>query len=368
MFANWPNLFGPAHVWKHLLQRNEAWVLAGLFGLVLLLLSGCDGFGLDGVDEPPGGRVAMTAVYEETLESGRPVHRLVVADVQNPSNYKVLSKAGKDVGRSCFGPEKRRLLFEDNSESNVGSRAAIKLLDLESREVRDLGATGTLKGCVWRSDGSGFYYAAAGPAGLTVSTFYELETGEARSFAQSETKNGAMRGSIPYARKERDSILVLADSLVRRESGGWKHAGVGYYFVDAKTGTYLEKVENEHFRFVPWEDESRGGWEQGAFGPAYNNESKRITYQFGDPENISNIAVTNLDGNLFEIYGASKEYVDTSPRWGPGGILFFDRRPRTTLDPETHRIMVANVETEAVRELIGPSTINGAVALRHPDY
>lgn len=85
----------------------------------------------------------MTAVYEETHESGRPVHRLVVADVQNPSTYEVLSAAGTDAGRSCFGPEKHRLLFEDNSESTVGLRAPIKLLDLESREVPDFPALST---------------------------------------------------------------------------------------------------------------------------------------------------------------------------------------------------------------------------------
>lgn len=147
-------------------RRSKLLLFVCLTGLTLI---GCDLLGgSDDFNVPPERLVTMTAVYEETHESGRPVHRLVLADVEDPSDHEVLSAAGRDAGRSCFGPEKRRLLFEDNSESNVGSRAPIKLLDLESREVRDLGAAGTLKGCVWRADGSGFYYAAGGPDGLDV--------------------------------------------------------------------------------------------------------------------------------------------------------------------------------------------------------
>jgi hypothetical protein len=352
--------------------RREACALAGLCGLVLLSLSGCDGFGLPGrgddFDVPPERLVAMTAVFEETLEGGRPVHRLVVADVQNPSNYRVLSAAGRDVGRSCFGPEKRRLLFEDNSESNVGSRAPIKLLDLETREVRDLGATGTLKGCVWRADGSGFYYAAAGGAGLRIAAFYDLETGEARPFAQTETQIGAMRGSIPYARKGRDSILVLADSLIRQEGGGFKSAGGGFFFVDTETGTYLTKVQNEHFKVVPWENEDRGGDKYSVFTPAYNDERDLIAYRLNSPKHVGNLAVTSLDGDFFEVYGASPNRIDSDPKWGPEGQVLAERRPQASFEPEQYRVMAANIETGELRELVAPETIGGAVGLRAPDY
>ncbi len=331
-----------------LFEKSSSALIVFLFGLALL--SGCDLLGGgESFDVPRERLVAMTAVYEETHESGRPFHRLVVADVQNPSDYEVLSAAGTDVGRSCFAPEKRRLLFEDNGGSSVGSRTSIKLLDLNTREVRDLGATGSLKGCVWRADGSGFYFAAAGGAGLKLSTFYDLETGETRPFAQMETQDGRMRGSIPYARKGRDSILVLADSLIRREVGGWRHAGVGYYFVDAKTGEYLTQIENEQIK--------------GAIMPAYNEEQELIAFQGN-----SRITVSDLVGSFFETYGTSPGKVYQTVRWGPDDTLLADRRPQTSFDPEKYRVVVTDTKTGEVHELVASERIDGAVGLRAPDY
>jgi len=307
------------------------------------LLFGCDLLGGDdeSFDVPFDQLVAMTAVYEETLEGGRPVHRLVLADVENPSNYEVLSAAGKDAGRSCFGPEKRRLLFEDNSESTVGSRAPIKLLDLESREVRSLSATGTLKGCVWRADASGFYYAAGGPAGLTVSTFYDLETDQTEIFAQSES--GAT--VIPYGRKGRDSILVLSsDSLAPGPPDR-----PAFYFVDAETGEYLTQIEN--------------GQVQGAIMPAYNDEHGLIAFQGN-----SRLTVSDLVGSFFETYGAAPGKVYHTVRWGPDDTILADRRPQTSFDPEMYRVMAVDIATEGIRELLAPERIDGAVGLRAPDY
>jgi len=284
----------------------------------------------------------------------------VLADVENPSNHEVLSAAGRDAGRSCFGPEKRRLLFEDNSESNVGSRAPIKLLDLESREVRDLGATGTLKGCVWRADGSGFYFPAASLAGLTVSTFYDLESGEKEVFAQLEA--GAT--VIPYGRKGRDSILVLSsDSLAPGPQDR-----PAFYFVDAQTGEYLTQIENEHLRFVPWEDPDRGGWRQGAFRPAYNDEKDLIVFSFGNAEVQGTIAVTNLNGSLFRAFNLPEGLVYANPRWGSKGTVFFGRKKRKSTLFQSHRVMVTDIDTGEVREFVEPETIDGAVALRLPDY
>jgi len=280
----------------------------------------------------------------------------------------VISEAGPEVGRTCFGPDERRLVFEDNSELIVGSRAAIKLLNLETRTVEPLNAIGTLKGCVWRADGSGFYYGAAGGAGLRIAHFYDLETGETEPFAQTTTADGAMRGMIPNGRKALDSILVLADSLDRREVGGWNHEGVGYYFVDVETGEYLTKVENEHFKLVPWEDPDRGGWKYSVFTPAYNGDQDLIAFRLNSPEHVADLAVTSLTGDVFTVYGASPDSIDSDPVWGSGDAVLAERRPQESFDPEKYRIIVANTETGEVRELVAPGTIDGAVGLRAPEY
>ena len=317
------------------------------------LLSGED----DSFDVPRERLVALTAVYEETHDNGRPLHRLVVADVDNPSDYEVVSAAGTNVGRSCFGPEKKRLLFEDNSESSSFSRVPIKLLNLETRTVRDLDATGTLKGCVWRADGQGFYFAAASLAGLTVSTAYDLETDQTEVFAQSE--GGAT--VIPYGRKGRDSILVQSnDPLAPGPSDR-----PAFYFVDAETGTYLTQIENEHLQFVPRDNPERGGWKQGAFQPDYDDKQDRIAFLIGRDDIPQNIAVTSLNEDFFELYGSSR---DSAPLWGANNTVLFERRIQNSSDPESYRLMSADVETSQVREFVASERIDGAVGLRAPDY
>jgi len=326
------------------------------------LVGGCDLLGEEApsLDVPPERLVALTAVYEETHPNGRPLHRLVIADVENPSDYEVISAAGTNVGRSCFGPDKKRLLFEDHSESTSFSRVPIKLLDLETRTVRDLDATGTLKGCVWRADGQGFYFAAGSLAGLTVSTAYDLQTDETDVFAQSE--GGAT--VIPYGRKGRDSILVqsndpLAPGPTDRPA---------FYFVDADTGTYLTQIENEHLRFVPREDPDRGAWSQSVFVPAYNSEQNLIAFRLNNSENVANIAISSIDGHFFEVYGESPEHIDSFPKWITGEEVLFQRKNRTSTLFQTHRVMVANTRAGEISEFVDPNQIDGAVALRAPDY
>lgn len=112
------------------------------------------------------------------------------------------------------------------------------------------------------------------------------------------------------ARWNRDATSAWgADSLISREGGGGKNAGVGYYFVNAGTGAYLTNVG-----FVPWEDPDRSGWKHSVFTPVYNDERDLIAFRLNSPKHVENLAVTSLDGSFFEVYGASASHIDSFPK------------------------------------------------------
>lgn len=327
-----------------------------VFWLILLLcwLPGCDFVGDDAFDVPTERLVAMTAVYDEVNDNGSAVQRLVLADFENPANYQVLSQAGTFASEPRFSPDKRKLLFVDRSGASTFSGGQITLLDLESGAERPLffdtedggqaALQGSLKGLVWEPDGTGFYSAQSGVAGLLVAYHYDLSEQSFRVFAQ--TEGGAT--VIPYGRKGQDSILVLSNEMQAPD-------GAGFYFVDGDTGQYLERIKNKKLGFR-------------ALEPAYNNTLNLIAFQDIDSTGATVLAVTNLDGSFFEEYGATESKVYTSPQWSPGSTVLMDCRPRTTTDYKTYRVMIANIETGEVRTFVEPETINGAVGLRTPDY
>jgi len=311
--------------------------------VVFLLLAplGCDllGEGDPSIEEvPPERLAAASAVFEDS--AGRPFERLLLFDIENPSTHEVLAAPGSLASRPCFGPEKRRLLFEDRSEGIVGSRSAIKLLDLRSREVQDLAAVGDLDGCVWRADESGFYYSVALGGGLRRAGFYDLTSDETRAFGQREDRTALM----PYGRKGRDSILVLGHDLrVPLEKRRLRH-----YFVDAETSMYLKEIKDENLK--------------GTQAPAYNDKRNWIVARFNHTDNDS-LSVMGLNGDFVKVFDAAPPG-HTRFRWGPGDTILFVALNRTGRS----RVMSADVSTGETRELIGPKIVDGAVKLGSPDY
>lgn len=340
--------------WTGLLLRRGAGILAGVCGLVLLFVAACDGFGLFG--EAPGGRVAMTAVYEETLESGRPIHRLVVADVYDPSNYNVLTQAGKYAEQPCFGPEKRRLLFEDHEGALTGSDGVITLLNLESGAIRPLVDSteggprpilGTLGRCVWSPDGSGFYYTAYLAGGFPFQAYYDLEKG------MREPPFPRTSDQVFVATRMGGNTLVVSS----RKACGEESCQQSTTYLMTPEGQYLSRIDNRYFvdqvGYVvrDWNDERR------LFALTYND-----TTSTG-----SKLAVTNRTGSHW--VATSGQYLDGLASWGPSGqFLLFDRRGRRQHEYTAHRVMWLDPYSGAVRKFVEPETIDGAVALRQPDY
>jgi hypothetical protein len=150
--------------------------------------------------------------------------------------------------------------------------------------------------------------------------------------------------------------------LVNPIGSGYNPERPGYFYImDTHTGDNLGRVENEYLRFIPWEDESRGGWKQGAFNVTYSNAVDLIAFVRSSEEGPSGLAVTDLEGSFLETkskYGWKK-----CIRWVDSGHMLFDLSTESAL-----RVKVWDIEANEVRTFADPEVIGGAVGLHLPDY
>ena len=337
--------------------------------LIALGLAGCDLINADSgygdLDDVPTERlVAMTAIYGEENDNGRPFTRIVLTDFENPSNYKALSKSGTYADRPCFGPDKQRLIYEDHEVESSGSGGRVVLLNLRNGERRpltlstesgDIPLVGSLKGYTWMTDGSEFFLTVSSGADLTLHSYkYDLETGTAEVFAQRPNAYT----TTAYGKKGRDSVLVLSASGNDRNT-----VHIPFYFVDVETGTYIRHLDNKHLRFVP-EVENRGGWKKAAFNPDINDENELIVFE--NARRDGSIGVTTYDESYYKQYRPPAGISVSFPRWAKSGNVLLSSEAFG--EWQDMRVIILRTNSGEFQEFIPPHTIDGAIGLRTPDY
>jgi hypothetical protein len=106
---------------------------------------------------------------------------------------------------------------------------------------------------------------------------------------------------------------------------------------------------------------------------AWNAERRLFVGSRNEPvsgaQRSAQLILTNLDGTFFQELTPMGLDRDIDPRWGPNGIVLFNRAPR-----DIHRdhlcgsIMLVDTETGAVREWLRPEAVEGAAHLCQPNY
>jgi hypothetical protein len=93
-------------------NRSEVMRLS-LFSLLLCLIGGCDALLRPRStinDIPPERRIAFAAVYGQSGTWG-PIHRIVVADFQNPSTHFVISRGDHSSVHPRLNPSRELILL-----------------------------------------------------------------------------------------------------------------------------------------------------------------------------------------------------------------------------------------------------------------
>ena len=339
-----------------------------LLPFLLYLLAGCDAADPydDGTfDVPPERLVALTAVYAETDSNGVYPQRIVLVDYANPSRYKVLTEGHVSI-QPRFSPDKTRLLYGDETTGTTHAPQFV-LYDLTTEEATPFSMPpdpfgfrppvfGEMYSVVWDAQGSGFYYTEPVPAFAIIQNVYFFALAE-QMWRVVHDGNGY--SVYPRDLKGSDTLIVFSNEQFYTGQGP-----LGMYFMDLD-GNYLAHLDNPHLELI-----NRDGInKKAAYSPSWNDEVGLFAIARSDSTRPGyRIAVTDLSGGYYREY-TSGDYIDDNPRWGPGGdVILFDRIEIEDYSYTGYRVMVADLKTGEVRELVKPSAVDGAVALRFPDY
>lgn len=347
--------------------------------LALAALAGCDA--ADDAptlaDVPADRRVAFVAVFDETIGNGPgggpPAHRVVVADIEDPTVFEIISRPDHQSVSPHLSPDGQQVLFGDRT---IGPVSAVQFVryDLRTGRADTLGhvppggevarpiLVGLGSPVVWERDGRGFYFTNPTPpfSGKQDVLRFRFADG----FFERVRDSGSY-GTLAVGLEGSNTLLAFSNDPAAPGATSERRAGIFSIDLD---GQILGRVANPHLDYLY----ESGQPTQQILEASWSEERKLFAYRLvkpssAEPETYSMwIAVTNLDGTYFRTYALDDRYVYSSPRWGSSSTLFLNREPPRSNDWRDHRVVVLDLENGSVREFANPSTY-GAVGMRMPD-
>ena len=326
-----------------------------------LALAACGTAEDEGIGGVPSERLAaVVAVYGDVGVTGAPTQRIVLFDTDDPARFEAVTPASGVAVAPVFGPEKRRLLWQDEGTGEVHDAQFTTYAlpygppqplfeSIGSAQVELVG-----REPVWDAAGAGFYYhRSPRPAAPTPSVlYYGLAGGRSRVVAGDGTPGGV----LPVAQISPDTLLVFSGE------GAATGGPIGLYYMGAD-GRYLGAVENPRLRYVNRDGVIR----QAALSPDWDPVRRLLAVAYVDSTRAGyRIAVADLRGRVWREL-TDGESIDDHPVWGPGGTILFDRRRPFDTSFAGYRVLAVDVETGQVRTLVEPRVF-GATGLRHPSF
>jgi hypothetical protein len=205
---------------------------------------------------------------------------------------------------------------------------------------------------VWKPDGTGIYYRV-------VDFFlHDIFCFDFSSGNREKLTNTSDRAEWPVGFKGPDTLIVVSnDTATTRQP--W-----GFYFMDLK-GNYLSRIDNPHLDLI-----NRDGINlKAVYNPDWSDEKGMFVCAASDSDHAGyRIAITNLDGSFYRIY-TDGDFIDDNPAWGPEGQkVLFARSAITDYNRFGARIMILDINTGQIDNLVETSSIGGATASLEPDY
>jgi Tol biopolymer transport system component len=130
-------------------------------------------------------------------------------------------------------------------------------------------------------------------------------------------------------------------------------------------GNYLSRIDNPHLDLI-----NRDGINlKAVYNPDWSDEKGMFVCAASDSDHAGyRIAITNLDGSFYRIY-TDGDFIDDNPAWGPEGQkVLFARSAITDYNRFGARIMILDINTGQIDNLVETSSIGGATASLEPDY
>jgi len=311
------------------------------------------------LDTPPEpaetGLVTFQVRFADFLDEDRP--RIAVAPFDQPTNHRFIG--GKEHAlRSIFSPDQSNLLFavlDSTTDFQKFLRYDVRLDTIYAMPGLRMGGFTPeqfafkieSKSLTWNRAGTGFYFDDRFGVTNTLTTYYYGLGDSTAAFLREQ--------AAPVAYIGPDTLLVTA----RGPTTEWI---VAYCLLNLKTGQ-LTPLNNPHLDPYNHPRTQTLDW---------NAEDRLFVASRLEPEGgalrSAHLILTDLDGSFFQVLTPLGPHRDIDPRWGPNGLVLFNRTPRDArLEYLCGSILLVEIETGVVREWLRPEAVEGAVHLCQPD-
>ena len=333
------------------IELRSGWQQVAVPALVAVLLAGSC------VKEPSGPTFVPEWMALTARVDGH--GQIYLVDINDPTHYKQVTDNNHQNAIPTFSPDHTRLIFLDLTSGFVHNPQMVLYAITDDRiqplELPNSGHPFPVAGnppVVFSRDGAGFYFRVAGSWSGSEIVYYGFSenTMSALTFTP-----GPSEFVIGF--KGADTLIIFSNDTATT------HQPMGFYLMDLEAN-YLSFIDNPHLELINVDGVNK----KAAYNPKWNDELGLFVFAHLDSTIPGyRIAITNLDGSFYQAY-TSGNYIDDFPTWGPGGQTVFFHRRRVTDYDGPYRVLVLDVRTGAVRELMAPESIDDATSLMYPAY
>jgi len=283
--------------------------------------------------------------------------QIVLVDFHDPRNYRQITDNNHVNSYARFSPNREKLVFLDRLVGyDHNPQIVLYFLKQETIDfLRDSTWPGSVVGgnipIVWSSDQSDIYFRFRPDPFSDDLYSFNFTTRKINPLIQT-----------PLTASEYAVGMLNADSMVIFSNDTATTNGpIGFYYW-SQTAGYGQFLSNPNLQYI-----NVGGIAKKAARNLDWSDKRQLFVLAQSDSTMTGyrIAITNLTGSVFQAY-TNGDFLDDHPVWGPDeNTVLFDR---VAPSGGVVTVMVLNLTTGGIHELVSVSSINGATELRMPDY
>ena len=349
---------------SHLLSRALIPVVA-----TILVLGSCDSTALEnnpGTNDPSDPTDDGSSIPEyATEEPGIIVFSVEMSDrtfhvrsapFDKPEQSSVISPLNRSFSSPRISGDGKKVIVQTRAGGDQPFEITLRNGEIRALEivnpVRESPMFPDMNLLVWNATNDGFFYSGGkDPGGQQPLWFYSITD---------QSRTNLRPVASPFASVGVDTLIAATERSLSAD---------GYYLINY-SGSDIGKVPLD--AMGEWPD-TTGIRNQSVVGigiPDWNPVRRQLVFEVRrSSENGLDIAMINLDGTGFRYLTRNDGvHYDQRPRWGPNGVVIFERGPNVSGHRGESLLMMYDTDSNELTEFLSLVSIPGAAGISFVDH